>query len=81
MTMSHDRTALDDAASGRLLQMMFADLREQLSSERGRRRLAEHYGADACVRLSQVVDLLIGRSPPTGIANEGTPDRRAHGRA
>lgn len=62
--MDVNRIALSDECASQLLKVLFADLHEELSSERGRRRLIERYGADACVRLWEIVHALIGVPPP-----------------
>lgn len=55
---------LSEETGTQILESLFGGLREELASDSGRYRLTERYGADACVRLWEILEALIGASQP-----------------
>lgn len=62
---------LSEESGARILASLFGGLREELASDGGRYRLTERYGADACVRLWEILEALIGASQPAASPPSG----------
>lgn len=62
--MSTNERILSHATSARVLDRLFAGLRDDLATEEGRMRIAERYGGDTCARLGETLHALIGAPQP-----------------
>lgn len=65
-----------DTACARMLKMLFADLRAEMSQGAGRERLIRDHGVETCERLWRVVSALSSDAPA---AEMGIRPAAAHG--
>lgn len=77
--MSIDDRALSETASARVLARLFAELLADLSTERGRSRMIERYGAETCASVREIVHGSLGAPRPprpshAGVGNVGGGD-------